>query len=380
MREVKVYLPKLGESILSATIVKWYKKEGDFVEIDEPLLEVTTDKLNSEIPSPAKGSLKSILAKEGQELKVGELIAVIASEEEIEEQRPSAAETKETKKASPSQNFLSPAAKAIAKEHNLSEEELRTIPRTGAGGRLSRKDIELYLTKKDGATEQIKMSSMRKAIAKTISKTVEEIPTASLVSEFDVTDVLKLIKKEKENFLKTYGYKITITSFLIKAIAEAIKFYPHVNATLENDNIIIKKFVNLGLAVNIEDGLVVPVIRNCESKSIVEIAKEVAILGEKARSGSLSASDLAEGSITMSNFGMGGALIGIPIIKHPEVAIIGVGAINKRVAALDDETFGVRDIMLVSLTFDHRIIDGMYGCGFMQEIKNYIEQRASKQL
>lgn len=379
MSDINVYLPKLGESILSATVVRWFKHEGDGIEVDEPLLEVTTDKLNSEIPSPVKGVIKEILAKNNQELRVGEILAVISTEEVAQV-------FKEEKKLAPkikaesNQDFLSPAAKAVAKEHNLSENELMKITRTGAGGRLSKRDIEEHLAKRGNATEQVKMSSMRKAIAKTISKTAEEIPTASLVTEIDVTAVLKLIKKEKENFLKKYGYKLTITSFLIKAITEGIRFYPHINSTLENDNIIIKKFVNLGLAVNIEDGLVVPVIKNCEAKSIIEIAKNVAILGEKARGNKLSPNDMSEGSITMSNFGMGGALIGIPIIKHPEVAIIGVGAINKRVVAIDDDTFGVRDIMMVSLTFDHRIIDGMYGCGFIQEVKNYLEKKASSEL
>jgi 2-oxoglutarate dehydrogenase E2 component (dihydrolipoamide succinyltransferase) len=379
MSDINVYLPKLGESILSATVVKWFKHEGDEIEMDEPLLEVTTDKLNSEIPSPVKGVIKEILVKNNQELRVGEILAVISTQEVAQV-------FKEEKKLAPkikaesNQDFLSPAAKAVAKEHNLSENELMNITRTGAGGRLSKRDIEEHLAKRGSATEQIKMSSMRKAIAKTISKTAEEIPTASLVTEIDVTAVLKLIKKEKEDFLKKHGYKLTITSFLIKAITEGIRFYPHINSTLENDNIIIKKFVNLGLAVNIEDGLVVPVIKNCEAKSIIEIAKNVAILGEKARANKLSPNDMSEGSITMSNFGMGGALIGIPIIKHPEVAIIGVGAINKRVVAIDDDTFGVRDIMMVSLTFDHRIIDGMYGCGFIQEVKNYLEKKASSEL
>jgi len=379
MSDINVYLPKLGESILSATVVRWFKHEGDEIEMDEPLLEVTTDKLNSEIPSPVKGVIKEILVKNNQELRVGEILAVISTEEVeqvVKEEKKSAPKIK----AESNQDFLSPAAKAIAKEHNLSENELKSISRTGAGGRLSKRDIEEHLSKRGNATEQVKMSSMRKAIAKTISKTAEEIPTASLVTEIDVTAVLKLIKKEKENFLKKYGYKLTITSFLIKAITEGIRFYPHINSTLENDNIIIKKFVNLGLAVNIEDGLVVPVIKNCEAKSIIEIAKNVAILGEKARANKLSPNDMSEGSITMSNFGMGGALIGIPIIKHPEVAIIGVGAINKRVVAIDDDTFGVRDIMMVSLTFDHRIIDGMYGCGFIQEVKNYLEKKASSEL
>ncbi len=377
MSDINVYLPKLGESILSATIVRWYKHEGDFISLDEPLLEVTTDKLNSEIPSPVNGVLKNILAKEGQEMKVGDLIAVISTEKAEIAKYAKEEEAKEEEEELEQQNYLSPVAKLLAKEHNLTKEELESIPRTGAGGRLSKRDIEEYLKKREEGESKIKLSPMRKAIAKNITKTTEEIPTASLVVEIDVSDVLKLIKKEKEAFFKKHGVKLTITSFLVKAIAIAVKSYPHMNSSLENDEIVIKKFVNVGLAVNIEDGLVVPVIKNCESKSIAQLAEEVAVLGDKARSKELSSSDMAGGTITMSNFGMGGALIGIPIIKHPEVAIIGVGKINKRVVASDENSFKVRDIMMVSLTFDHRIIDGMYGCGFMQEIKAYLEEKAA---
>ena len=392
MEEVKVFLPKLGESILSATIVQWLKEEGDEVDVDEPLLEVATDKLNSEIPSPVKGTLKKIYAKVDEELNIGDLLAVIATKEKNEEAhlkiegKEKEAETEKKcglSKSFPKNKklFLSPVAKILSEKNNLSTEELEQISPTGAGGRISRRDIENYLKSSKGKvkdqSESIKMSSMRKAIAKSMVKSSQDIPSASLINEIDVTNVLKLIKDIKDEFLKKNGFKITITSFLAKSIAKAIQAYPQINASLVDDTIFIKKEINIGLAVNIDHGLIVPVITHCQSKSITEIAKDVFTLGEKARNNKLSPEDIQSGTITMSNFGMGGALIGIPIIKHPEAAIIGIGTIVKRVVVSDDDSFVVRSIMNVSLTFDHRIIDGMYGCNFMRQFKDYIENQAA---
>lgn len=404
MADVKVLLPKLGESILSATIVQWFKEEGDSVEVDEPLLEVSTDKLNSEIPSPVKGTIKKIHAKVDQELNVGDLLVEIQTGEDIEkkrgalkkEEKPLEEKKIEESGAKPSKCkieknrkiFLSPVAKILVEKNNISPDELEMISPTGAGGRVSRKDIEDYLKRakdrsfqlprKQGLekTEAIKMSPMRKTIAKNMVKSSQEIPSGSLIIEIDVTDVLKFIKDIKEDFLKKNGFKITITSFLLKAIAKALKDSPLVNATLIDDTVYIKKDINIGLAVNIESGLIVPVIKNAESKLISELARDVFLLGEKARKSKLASDDIEGGTITMTNFGMGGALIGIPIIKYPEAAIIGIGTIVKKVVVLDDDSFAVRSIINVSLTFDHRIIDGMYGSNFMQRFKSYIEKEA----
>jgi 2-oxoglutarate dehydrogenase E2 component (dihydrolipoamide succinyltransferase) len=385
--EVKIFLPKLGESIISAIIVRWLKKEGEEVDIDDPLVEVATDKVNSEIPSPVKGVVKQIFAKENQELRVGELLVTIsiASKEapsKIPEVKVHFQEGKSY--ACPAMKkkelFLSPAAKVLVDKNNLSLEELGKISPTGAGGRISRGDIEKYLKSKDLPSmtkeEAVKMTSMRKAIASSMVKSTQNIPSASLISEIDVTDLLKLIQNSKEEFLKKNGFKLTITSFLIKALAESIKSYPYLNATLVEDTIYLKKEINIGLAVNVDQGLVVPVITDCGSRSITELARSVDLLGKKARGGTLSPDDIQSGTITMSNFGMGGALISIPIIKHPEAAIVGIGAIIKKVMVMDDDTMAIRSIMNVSLTFDHRIIDGMYGCNFMQEFKNYLEHKA----
>lgn len=366
--QIKIFLPKLGESILRATVVRWYKKEGDMIEVDEPLLELSTDKINSEIPSPVSGIVKEIFANEGTELNVGDLLAIIEKTEKVEKKINKIEERQESE-------FISPAAKELIKKYALSSEEIKSIPRSGAGDRLSSKDIEAHMQRQSIScpTDKIKMSPIRKSIAKSMTKSLTDIPSASLIIEIDVSNVLQKISLIKEQFLQENGFKITISSYIAKAIAKAATKFPLVNASLSDDTILVKKEINLGIAVSIHEGLVVPVIKNCEIKSINQIAKEISTLGEKARKNELSIEDVQDGTITMSNFGMGGALIGIPIIKHPEVAIIGIGAIQKRVVALDN-SFAIRDMMMLSLTFDHRIIDGMYGCSFVSEIKHHLEK------
>jgi 2-oxoglutarate dehydrogenase E2 component (dihydrolipoamide succinyltransferase) len=382
--EVEIKLPKLGESIVSATIVQWFKKEGDTVKLDEPLLEVSTDKVNSEIPSPVAGTLTKILANPDEELDVGAPLAVIVTKEgaaleetapKTEEKAPEAAGSTPSKKG-----FFTPVVLKIAQEKGIDLSELEGIPATGAGGRLSKRDLEKYLnnrapskTSSSSKEERVKMSTMRKMIADAMVGSYFEAPHATLFNEVDVTNLVKYIKETKESFLKEHGYKLTITSYIAKAIAEGVKAYPMINASLDGDTIVIKKDVNLGIAVSVEQGILVPVIGNCDAKSINEIAKEVSTLSKKAREGSLNPDQVKEGTITMTNFGMSGTLMGTPIIRQPEVAILGIGAIQKRVMVLEEDLVAIRSMMNLSLSFDHRVIDGMYGCGFLAEIKKHLE-------
>jgi len=385
--EVKIKLPKLGESIVSATVVQWFKKVGDPIKLDEPLLEVSTDKVNSEIPSPVSGILKEVHASPDEELDVGALIATIttkevssASPEPVpEENSPSEAKSF----SSSMKSFFTPVVLKIAREKGVDLSELDAVPATGAGGRLSKKDLENYLSKKRSApsfaktsqvpVERIKMSSMRKMIAKTLVRSSHEAPHATLVNEIDITKVIKYLAKEKESFQKKYGYKLSVTSFIAKAIAAGAQKFPLINTSLEEDTIVAKHFVNLGIAVSVDEGLLVPVIQNCERRTVIEIAKEVADLSSKARANKLDPTQVTEGTITMTNFGMSGTLLGIPIIRFPEVAIVGVGAIQKKVVVLDDDTMAIRSMVHLSLTFDHRVIDGMYGCSFLAAVKEYLE-------
>lgn len=387
--DIEVTLPKLGESIVNATVVKWFKSEGDPIEKDEPLLEVATDKVNSEIPSPVAGIIKEIKAKPDQELNVGELLVIISTEEAAGK-APAEKGEKPAKGATTSEemkDYYSPAILRIARENNVSFEELEKIQGTGAGGRISKKDLESYIqgrkapcplgqpkTPKSAEIEHIKMTGMRKAIADNMVRSFYEAPHATLIAEVDVTEVMKIIKTERETFLQKHGSKLTITTFIARAIARALGKYPLLNASLEGDTIVVKRFVNLGIAVSVDQGIMVPVIRNCHKLTLPEIAKAVGEFAKKAREGKLNPDDVQEGTVTMTNFGMSGVLIGIPIIPYPEVAIVGVGGITKRVVALEDDSFGVRQMMHISLTFDHRVIDGMYGCGFLASLKEHIER------
>jgi 2-oxoglutarate dehydrogenase E2 component (dihydrolipoamide succinyltransferase) len=217
------------------------------------------------------------------------------------------------------------------------------------------------------------MSGMRKAIADNMVKSFYEAPHATLINEVDVTQILKTIQKEKDCFLSTHGVKLTITSFIVRAIAASLKEYPLINSSLDQDTIVVKKFVNLGIAVSIDQGLVVPVLKNCQKMGLTDIAKSISELSKKARENRLSPMDVKEGTITLTNFGMSGVLIGVPIIRYPEVAILGIGAIHKKVIGLDDDSFAVRSMLHVSLTFDHRVLDGMYGCAFLGAFKHHLE-------
>lgn len=392
MEEVKINLPKLGESILSATVVQWFKKVGDHVQLDEPLLEVSTDKVNSEIPSPVSGVLKAILAGPDEELQVGEALAIISTAAGSHAAAgPSISQPAKTASSSDMRDFFSPGLLRLAKEKGISLEEMERIPGTGEGGRLTKKDLEAHCEKKPcaakpacsamprtalpagGDVERVKMTGMRKAIADNMVRSFYEAPHASLITEVDVTDILKLIQDRKEEFLAKHQVKLTITSFVVKAIAKALHEFPFINSSLEEDTIVLKRYVNLGIAVSVEQGLMVPVIKNCQSMGISSLAKAISDLSTKARSNKLTPDDISGGTISLTNFGMSGVLIGVPIIRYPEVAIVGVGAIHKKVVPMENDALVVRSFMHISLTFDHRVLDGMYGCGFLGALKKHLE-------
>ncbi|MBI2742663.1 MAG: 2-oxo acid dehydrogenase subunit E2 [Chlamydiales bacterium] len=396
--EYKIALPKLGESIVSATIVQWFKKVGDTVQLDEPLLEVSTDKVNSEIPSPVAGILTEILAQPDQELSVGEALAIVVKSGSSSAQKsvemPAQKRVEESSTSTEMQGFFSPALLRLAAEKGISLDVLQKLPGTGEGGRITKRDLESYAEKKScpaaaaakqacaptppsGEVEHLKMSGMRKAIADNMVRSFYEAPHATLVTQVDVTDVLKLIQKEKESFQAKHGAKLTLTAFVARAIAKALQEYPLINSSLEKDTIVVKHFVNLGIAVSIDQGLMVPVIKQSQKMEIPELAKAIGDLSAAARSGKLAPDSGAGGTITLTNFGMTGVQIGIPIIRYPEVAIVGIGAACKQVVPLEDDLLAVRSLMYVSLTFDHRVLDGIYGCGFLSALKKQIETNLS---
>lgn len=386
----KITLPKLGESIVSATIVQWFKNVGESVHLDEPLLEVSTDKVNSEIPSPVSGVLTEIIALPGVEYQVGDVLGGIEVREESlvsTASSPTAGCQEVLSETTDMKDFFSPALLRIARENGIGIESLEKISGTGTGGRLTKKDLESYLERKlptcplqkpiGDDIEHVKMSGMRKATAENMVRSFYEAPHASLITEVDVTEVMKVIKREKESFAAKYDTKLTITAFIARALAKALREFPFLNSSLENDTIVLKRFVNLGIAVSVEQGVMVPVVKNCQSMSLAAISQAIADLSTRARANKLTADEVQQGTITLTNFGISGVLIGIPIIRFPEVAIVGAGAIHKKVVPLEDETFGVRSLMHISLTFDHRVLDGMYGCGFLNALKNHLEKDLS---
>lgn len=394
--EFIINLPKLGESIVSARIVKWLKKEGELVSLDEPLVEVSTDKVNSEIPSPFAGILFEILVREDEEIDVGAPLAriqqknssFVPSKKEVNEPE----EEFYQESASSLNSFLSPAVLRQAELEGISFEALKTISGSGTGGRITKKDVEKFVSskapqknvsplcplskvdhKEEGREERVKMSGMRKMIAENMVRSFYEAPHASLVTEVDVTEVMKMIRKEKERFGEAHGVKLTITAFLVQALAKTLTHFPMLNASLDQETIIMKRYINVGIAVNVEKGLVVPVIKNCHEKNLVTIAKSLGELASKARQSKLAPDEVQEGTITLTNFGMTKALMGVPIIRYPEVAIIGAGTIQKRVVVRDDDSLAIREMMYLTLTFDHRVIDGIYGCEFLESFRQNLE-------
>lgn len=393
--EIRVTLPKLGESILGATVVRWFKQVGEMVERDEPLLEVSTDKVNSEIPSPASGILAAVHAQVEQELKVGELLATLTAERGAQATsavKPIAPEEKQ-ENASEMRDFFSPAVLRLAREQGIPFEELDQIRGTGLGGRITKQDLEQHVAKRKepkacpmrkavvepltSDVERLKMTGMRKAIAENMTRSFYEAPHATLVTEVDVTACLRFIQQEKEAFFAKHGFKLTITSCVARALVKALQEYPLINSSLEGDTILVKRFVNLGIAVSIDQGLIVPVIKHCQRMGLTEIAKAIGEVSQKAKASKLTPEHVTEGTITMTNFGMSGVHIGVPIIRYPEVAIIGVGAIHKRVVPMEQDVIAVRSMLNVSLTFDHRVLDGMYGCGFLGALKKHLEDEMS---
>lgn len=404
---VEIHLPKLGESILSATVVQWFKKEGDLVERDETLLEVATDKINSEIPSPVAGVLVKIMVEPDQEVEVGAALAVVALDQEASKgsaplstqgvktsSSPCPLQAGHQRNQEETNTFLTPAVARLVETHRLSRKDLEAISGSGHGGRITRRDIELFVaSKKSGKpsafvappkmqekeVEYIRMTPMRKAIADHMALSSQEIPHATVVMEVDVTALMKMIADHKEQFLREHGCKLTVTSFFVKAIAMARNKFPLVNASLvkEEGTIAVKADVNIGVAVSIDadQGLVVPVIRACQRQTLAQIAQNLTSLADRARHKQLKPDDVTGGTITLTNFGMSGAAIGFPIIHHLEAAIVGAGVIKKRVMVMEDDSLAIRQMMFVSLAFDHRIMDGMYACAFLQEFKDFLEDK-----
>ena len=424
MASVEMLMPKMGESIIEGTILTWLKKEGDSIEADESVLEVATDKVDTEVPATHGGILKKILAKEGDVVAVGTAIAIIEINAEASNDTPAAPATAKevlvqaapaltaslitaAEPEAPSHSdgrFYSPLVKSIAKEEGISTDELSRIPGSGAEGRVTKQDMLDYLAARSnghskntgvtktppsisqpkapasisGGDELIEMDRMRKMIA---SRMVESKRISAHVTSFveaDMTNIVLWREKNKEAYKAKYGEGITFTPFFIDAVAKAIRDFPMINISVEGDHILKKKDINIGMAVALPSGnLIVPVIRNADQLNIVGISKKVNDLANRARINKLTADDVTGGTYTVSNVGSFGNIMGTPIIAQPQVAILAIGAIVKKPAVVETPTgdvIAIRHKMFLSHTYDHRVVDGSLGGMFVRKVADYLEE------
>ncbi|MBK7214729.1 MAG: 2-oxo acid dehydrogenase subunit E2 [Bacteroidales bacterium] len=419
MANFELVMPKLGESIIEATIVRWLKKAGDAVTEDEPIAELATDKVDSEIPSPVEGKILKTFYNEGDVVPVGKVIALIdmSGDGVVEETAAPAEPVKtevsvqaaaavsvvvETAAESVSDRFYSPLVRSIAKEEKISLSELDSVPGTGKDGRLNKQDLLNYLQNRKAtpvATTAsvsapapksvapqvtsaagdviLDMDRMRRLIADHMVMSKDVSPHVTSFIEVDVTNIVRWREKNKDAFLKREGQKITYTPIFIEAAAKALREFPNVNASIDGYKVIQRKNVNIGMAAALPDGnLIVPVIRNADQKNLLGIVKDVNDLADRARKNKLNPDDIQGGTFTITNFGTFDSLTGTPIINQPQVAIMGIGTIKKRPWVLETtegDVIAIRHICMLSLAYDHRIVDGALGGQFLKRVQILLE-------
>ncbi len=424
MAQIELLLPKMGESVAEATVTSWLKDEGDFVELEEGILEIATDKVDSEVPSDYEGTLVKKLFKEGEVVKIGTPFAIIEvkgelkKEEMKEEVAPSAYDEPFTTSEPPkedtsiptpvvsvtsqkeSNKFYSPLVKSIAKKEGISFVELNRISGTGREGRVTKQDILNHIENKNnttsiasresrpttqskpaisfsGTSELVEMDRMRKLIAEHMVASKKNAPHVTSIVEIDVTNLVKWRNKVKDEFKKKEGYKLTFTPIFVEAVAKAIKDFPMINVSVEGDQIRVKKDANIGMAVALPSGnLIVPVVKGANHLNLIGTAESVNNLTQKARNNNLSPDDVQDGTFTITNIGTFGNIIGTPIINQPEVAILATGVIQKKPAVIETsegDFIGIRHMMFISMSYDHRVVDGMLGGSFLRKVGDYLE-------
>ena len=424
MSDYKFKMPKLGESITEAAIIKWFKNVGDTIEEDEILLEVATDKVDSEVPSLVSGVVTELLFKQNDVINIGETIAIIKTDgkvshskkEEVPKKGTSKASRKSTKKpsrkiqqgefkVSNSNLFCSPLVVNIAKDQHISYEELARIPVSGNDGRLRKSDLINYIEdgrpykfaqpvieksgfqvpdlKFDKGTGKIvEMDRMRQMIADRMVFSKHTSPHVTAYVEADLTEMVLWRNQAKIEFQKKHNEKLTFTPLFVEAVAMAIVDFPMINSTLDGKNIIVKEEVNVGMATALPSGnLIVPVVKNADKKNLKELAADINILSLKAREGRLKVDDTSGSTFTISNVGTFGSVMGTPIINQPEAAILATGIIKKRAEVMerpDGDTIEIRHMMYLSLSFDHRIVDGFLAGSFLKRIAENLENFDTK--
>jgi len=443
MATVDLVMPKMGESIMEATILKWHKKPGDAVRMDETVLEIATDKVDSEVPSTAEGTVSEVLFNVNDVVPIGTVIARIKTGAESQQSTADSpqpvkvtyqssfqpeGETGNDKRetAQPStfnpqpstlngNRFYSPLVLNIAAQEGISMTELENISGTGNEGRVTKKDILQYVndrrsskgqdtrhkaqerqeqpqtmiipmnkvqpstapTTYSGNVEIIEMDRMRKLIADHMVRSKHTSPHVTSFTEADVTNLVMWRDKVKKEFEKREGTKITFTPLFVEAIVRCIKKFPLINSSVDGDRIIVKKDINIGMATALPSGnLIVPVIRNADQLNLVGLAKQVNNLADNARNNKLRPEDIADGTFTLTNVGTFGSLMGTPIINQPQVAILAVGAIKKRPVVVETphgDSIAIRHMMYLSMSYDHRIVDGSLGATFLTAVANELE-------
>ena len=417
---VDVPMPKMGESVMEGTVIKWHKKPGDFVKKDELLFDISTDKVDTEVPSPAQGTLTEILVKEQETVPVGHIVAKIASSYRgevpvIENQNlamhdmiaaaavsANVAETEERIKniAGESDRFYSPLVLNIARKENISFSELERIKGTGLNGRVTKNDILKFLDNRTSVSvetvsghkaqiadtslsgsdiQRIPMDNIRSKIMKHMVNSRDTSVHVTAMVEVDMVKIHNYLQKNKDHLLKNEGIKLTYLSFIAHAAVRTLKEYPLINSAIDSNStsILQKRFVNLGIAVALEsNGLIVPNIKNAHEKNLFGLSRSIQDIAEKSRTKKLTPDDIKGGTFTITNYGVFGTLFGTPIINQPEVAILGVGAVVKRPVVIEVEstdTIAIRPMMYLTLSHDHRLVDGMLGGLFLKSLKDKLE-------
>lgn len=434
MAATELIMPKMGESIMEAKILRWLKKEGDTIALDEAVLEIATDKVDSEVPSPVAGVLSKILFPEGDTIEIGKAIAIIetagsasapapqvAAQTNAAPAKAEVASTNHTATAEPvsasvsnTDRFYSPLVMNIAREEKISMAELESVPGTGLEGRVTKKDILAYVEQRkngngvvhtpvvsapqtpvattvstpatpasapaksySGNVEIIEMDRMRKLIADHMVMSKQVSPHVTSFVEADVTNLVLWRDKWKNEFKKREGENLTFTPLFIEAIVKAIKEFPNINCSVDGYNIILKKDINIGMATALPSGnLIVPVIKNADQYNLLGLAKKVNDMANRARQNKLKPDDIDGGTYTVSNVGTFGNVLGTPIINQPQVAIMAVGAIRKKPVVIETpagDTIGIRHMMFLSHSYDHRVVDGALGGMFVRKVADHLE-------
>lgn len=415
-------MPKMGESISEATIISWLKNVGDFVEAEETILEVATDKVDSDVPAPVSGTITEIRFQKDDVVEVGTVLALIeekvgsqklevgSKKTEVKNDKIVLSQKSETRNSQLSTRnpdaFISPLIISIAQKENLSIEELQTIPGSGAEGRLQKSDVFNYLKNRkyplksnpkletnnsqpssypkpkinfvEGKDRIVEMDRMRKMIADHMVYSKQTSPHVTSYIEVDVTNLVNWRNENKDKFQQKHNEKLTFTPVFVQAVAKAVANFPMINVSVDEKNIIVHNDINIGMATALPSGnLIVPVVKNANEKDLVTLAKDVNTLAEASRNNKLKPEQIQGSTFTISNVGTFGSLMGTPIINQPEVAILAIGIIKKRPEVITTEKgdeIAIRSMMYLSLSFDHRVVDGFLGGSFLRKVGDYLEQ------